>query len=89
MSATTKTTSTLNVILQDSMNGDVVFKIDNPKNDLNMSDVRSVFDPVINVSMTSDPDVKYLLCTKTGNNIIAVVGAEKVTTVVTKETIEE
>jgi len=88
MAATTKTTSTLNIILQDSMNGDVIFKIDNPDDGINLSGIKSVFDPVIYVSLDSDPDILYLLCTKTGNNIISVVGAEKVTTVVTKETIE-
>lgn len=84
MAVSTKTVSTVNVILQDSMNGDLTFKIDNPKSGITFGEIKSCFDSVINVSVGGDPN-ENLLCTKAGYDIVAVVGAEKVTIVTTKE----
>ena len=87
MAVTQKTTSTLNVIVQDANNGDVTFKLDNPKANIDLQDVKEAFDFVFTFPTTGG-GYYNLLCTKTGYDLISVVGAEKVTTVVTKETLE-
>lgn len=91
MAVTTKTTNTVNVIVQDANNGSTTFKLDNPKAGVTFGEIKSAFDNVINTPIddgAGGTDNANLLCTKTGYDLIAVVGAEKVTTVITKETLE-
>lgn len=87
MAVTTKTTSTLNVLVQDANNGDVTFKLDNPKNNVDLSDIRRVFDNVIGAT-TTPGNYENLLCTKSGYDLVAVLGAEKVITTIQRETLE-
>lgn len=84
MAVVTKTVETVNVILQDSMNGDVTFKIDNPVSTIDMTGIKNAFAAVIGVSIDGGPD-ENLLCTKNGYELVAVVGAEKVKVVTTRE----
>lgn len=91
MAVTTKTTNTVNVIVQDANNGSTTFKLDNPKTDLTLGEIESAFDNVINALVDDGSGAigrENLLCTKAGYDLISVVGAEKVTTVITKETLE-
>lgn len=86
MAVVTKTVETVNVILQDSMNGDVTFKIDNPVAGISLWDIQSAFATVISVPISGDNE--NLLCTKSGYDLIAVVGAERVRVVTTREPLE-
>ena len=85
MAVTTKTVSTLNVILQDAMNGDTTFKLDDPKDGITYNDVKGVFDTIFANGANSGINV---LSTKNGYDYIAMLGVEKVTTVTTKEQLE-
>lgn len=91
MAVTVKTTNTVNVIVQDANNGSTTFKLDNPKTGLTFGEISSAFDHVINTPVDDGSsglvDIN-ILCTKAGYDLINVVGAEKVTTVVTKETLD-
>ena len=83
--AVTTTKSTLNVIVQDANNGDVTFKLDNPLPSVTgLSTVKTYFEPFFASGNTFN---RNLLCTKTGYDLVAVLGAEKVTTTVTKDTL--
>lgn len=87
MATTVKTTSTLNVLVQDANNGDVTFKLDNPKSGVDLSTIRTVFGHVMDATVAPG---KYenLLCTKNGYDLVSVLGAEKVTTTVQRETLD-
>lgn len=87
MAVVTKTTSTLNVLVQDANNGDVTFKLDNPKNSVSLQDVKDVFNSIFD-SPVSPGVYENLLCTKSGYDLISVIGAEKVTTTVQRETLD-
>lgn len=83
--AVTTTKSTLNVIVQDANNGDITFKLDNPLSTVTgLADVKSYFVPFFASGNTFS---RNLLCTKSGYDLVAVLGAEKVTTTVTKDTL--
>lgn len=87
MAVVTKTVDTVNVILQDAMNGDITFKIDNPIDDISMSEIKGAFANVIDIAILGG-DNENLLCTKNGYDIVAVVGAERVKVVTTREPLE-
>lgn len=87
MAVITKTVDTVNVIIQDAMNGDVTFKIDNPKDDLTLDQIKNVFYTVLTATIGSG-DSESLLCTKNGYDLVAVVGAERVKVVTTREPLE-
>ena len=82
MAVTTKTTSTLNVLVQDANNGDVTFKLDNPVTPTpSLQDIRQVFGYVIGATV-GPGQYANILCTKAGYELVSVLGAEKVTTTI-------
>lgn len=88
MAVTTKTTSTLNVLVQDANNGDVTFKLDNPKSGIGMTEIKGTFGNVIDVAVDPNKGLyENLLCTKAGYELVSVLGAEKVTTTIQRETL--
>lgn len=88
MAVTTKVTSTLNIMVQDANNGEVTFKLDNPVSPTpSLADIRVTFGHVIDAPV-GPGQYATILCTKNGYDLVSVIGAEKVTTTVTRETID-
>ena len=88
MAVTTKTTSTLNVLVQDANNGDVTFKLDNPVSPTpSLQDIRTAFGFVIQATV-GPGQYENILCTKSGYELVSVLGAEKVTTTIQRETLD-
>lgn len=80
-----KQTSQLEVLCQDNQNGSITYKLENPIENLSLSNIQDAFSYAFET--TSSSGINWLQTVK-GSTVIAVLSAQYVETVITKTQVE-